>query len=110
LRNALCKVRRQHAETGPDLEHDVGLVELREAADHAEDVFVGEEVLPELLLRSRAHWAGEATGSQKAAVALASIRSPSSPTSSPRTCASVATVWTTFAGSFGRPRRGTGAR
>ena len=55
LRNALCKVRRQHAETGPDLEHDVGLVELREAADHAEDVFVGEEVLPELRLRSRAH-------------------------------------------------------
>ena len=55
LRNALGKVRRQHAETGADFQHDVGLFELREAADHAEDVLVGEEVLPELLLRSRAH-------------------------------------------------------
>ena len=32
------------------------------------------------------------------------------PASSPRAAASAATVWTTFAGSFGRPRSGCGAR
>ena len=40
---------------------------------------------------------------EKAAVAFASIRAASSSASSPRAAASAATVWTTWAGSFGLP-------
>ena len=95
---------REHAQAGPDLEHDVLRAELGEALDHAEDVLVDEEVLAELLLGTDAH------GNPKAAAALASMRAASSPASSPRTSASAATVCTTCAGSFGRPRTGCGAR
>ena len=51
VRDALGEVARQHAEARADLEHDVVGRELGEAADHAEDVLVDEEVLAELLLR-----------------------------------------------------------
>ena len=95
---------REDAEAGSDLQHDVVAAELGEAIDHAEDVLVGEEVLAELLLRADAH------GRRKAAVAFASMRATSSDGSSPRARASAATVWTTCAGSFGRPRTGCGAR
>ena len=78
-----------------------------EPADHPEDVLVDEEVLAELFLRPRS-WAP--LHSPKAAVALASIRAASSSGSSPRASASVASVWTTFAGSLGLPRTGCGAR
>ena len=101
---AVGEARRQHAEAGTDLEHDVLWAELGETLDHAEDVLVGEEVLAELLLRADAH------GRRKAAAALASMRAASSLASSPRASASAATVWTTCAGSFGRPRTGCGAR
>ena len=80
-------------------------LELGEPADHAEQVLVDQEVLAELLLRG-----GPAHASPKAALALASSCAASSAASSPRASASAATVWTTFAGSFGRPRLGCGAR
>ncbi len=51
-RDAVGEVVRQYAEAGTDLEDDVVLVELREPADHAENVLVDEEVLPERLLRA----------------------------------------------------------
>ena len=51
-RDALGEVAGEDAEARPDLEHDVVRVELGEAADHAEDVLVDEEVLAELLLRT----------------------------------------------------------
>jgi hypothetical protein len=49
--DAVCEVASEHAETGPDLEHDVVRLEPGQPADHAEDVLVDEEVLAELLLR-----------------------------------------------------------
>ena len=97
---AIGEAAGEDAEAGPDLEHDVVVVELGQSLDHAEDVLVDEKVLAELLLRANAH------GRRNAAAALASIRATSSAGSSPRTSASAATVWTTFAGSFGRPRTG----
>src|SRR5262249_38100116 len=78
-------------------------LEIGEALDHAEDVLVGEEVLAELLLRDDRH-------RPKAALAFVSIRAASSSASTPRTSASVASVWTTYAGSFVRPRSACGAR
>ena len=56
----------QDAEPRPDLEHDVGAVELGEPLDHAEDVLVDQEVLAERLPRRDAH-------SPKTASAFASI-------------------------------------
>ena len=53
---------RQHADAGADLEHDVVRRELGEAADHAEDVLVHEEVLAERLLRTGDHSQTEALG------------------------------------------------
>ena len=53
VRDAVGEIAREHAEAGADLEHDVVRRELGEAADHAEDVLVDEEVLAELLLRGR---------------------------------------------------------
>src|ERR671935_234255 len=104
-RDAVGEIGGQDPEPRTDLEHDVLRRELREAADHAEDVLVDEEVLPELLLGER-----EPHESEKAAAAFASSRAASSAGSSPRASASATTVWTTFAGSFGRPRRGWGLR
>src|SRR5262249_44728338 len=124
--DAVGEIGRQDAKPGADLEYHVGRVELGESPDHRENVLVGEEVLPELPLRPRAQRAlgiggtsrfprtpspaplsltgGFAAGSAKAEVAFASIRAASSGASSPRTSASAATVYTTCAGSFGRPR------
>src|SRR5688500_13404838 len=104
MARAVGEIAGQDAETGADLERDVPGVELGEPADHAEDVLVGEEVLAEPLLRNHRH------GREKAAVAFASMRAASSAASSPRAAASAATVWTTWAGSFGLPRNGCGAR
>src|ERR687887_632977 len=104
-RDAVGEIGGQDPEPRTDLEHDVLRRELREAADHAEDVLVDEEVLPELLLGER-----EPHESENAAAAFASSRAASSAGSSPRASASAATVWTTFAGSFGRPRRSWGLR
>src|SRR4029450_3977298 len=103
------QVDGQDAEPRPDLEHNVRRVEPGESTDDAEDVLVGEKVLSELPPRPCAHGEGVATDSAKAAVAFASMRAATSAVSSPRTSARAATVWTTLAGSFGLPRRGTGA-
>ena len=104
--DTLGEVAGQDAEAGADLEHDVVLLELREAPNHAEDVLVHQEVLAEISVRRdrKLH------GSEKAAAAFAEMRSASSPASSPRAFASSATVRTMFAGSLGRPRRAWGAR
>ena len=98
---------RQRTEARADLEGDVRRAELGEAGDDAEDVVVGEEVLPEGLLRRRpAHGAGR----PKAALALLSISCSSVATSSPAQRARTARVWSTLAGSFRLPRSGCGAR
>ena len=57
VRGALGEVLRQHAEPAPDLEHDVGGVELGGATDHVEDVGVDQEVLAELAVRPHAELA-----------------------------------------------------
>ena len=104
--NALRQIVGQNSEAGADLEHDVVLLELREAPDHPEDVLVDEEVLAEVAIR----FDRELHGSEKAAAAFAAICAPSSSGSARRIFASSWTVRTTFAGSFGRPRRACGAR
>ena len=98
--DAIREVAREHAQSGTDLEHDVLRGELRQPPDHADEVLVDEEVLPERLLRRHGH------GKPKAAIAFASILAAKSPGSSPRAAASAITVWTTWAGSFCRPRTG----
>ena len=105
--DSLRQVARQNAEPGADLEDDVIRGERREAAGDSEDVVVGEEVLAELAIRRHRV---AAHGSSKASAAFDSICRPSSATSSPRASASIVYVWTTLAGSFGRPRTGWGAR
>src|SRR5438132_665911 len=102
--DSLGEVTGEHSLPGPDLEHDVFRPELREPADHLEDVRVAQEVLPVRLLGPRAH------GSEKHSVAFRSICCSSSAGSARRARARAASVWTTFAGSFRRPRTGCGAR
>ena len=64
--DAVGEVAGEYAQPRPDLQDDVGRVELGQSPDHAEDVLVDEEVLAELLLRDDGH-------SPNAALALASI-------------------------------------
>ena len=104
-RDPVGEEARQDAAARADLEHDVVRRELGEPPDHAEDVLVDEEVLAELLLRRDVLTAGRSSARRSRRSARAS-----SSASSPRASASAARVWTTFAGSFGRPRRGCGAR
>ena len=87
--DAIREVARQNSHSGTDLQDDVVWSECCEPADDAEDVLVCEEVLPQLLLGTRAH------GSENTSRAFASMRRASSAASSPRVCASAATVWTT---------------
>src|SRR6266508_4142394 len=101
--NSLGEKARQDAAARPDLEHDVARRELGEPLDHAQDVLVDEEVLPKLLLGSQGH-------KPKQRAAFASICAASSAASALRARAKATTMCTTFAGSFGRPRRGSGAR
>src|SRR5262245_9979468 len=101
--DAVGEEAREDAEARPDLQNNVRRLELGEALDHAEDVLVDEEVLAELLLGTDAH-------SPKQRAAFASICSASSASSALRARARAATVYTTFAGSFGLPRLGSGAR
>ena len=105
-RDSLGEVFGQNPQAGPDLEHDVVRVELGEPPDDAEDVVVDEEVLSELAVGCdrKLH------GSENAAAAFPVICAPRSAASTPRTLASASRVSTTFAGSFGRPRRACGAR
>ena len=78
-------------------------IERGEAADHAEDVVVGEEVLAERLLRGDAH--GERPEARTRWPRSQSIRPARRAASSPRASARTATVRRTFAGSFGEPRK-----
>ena len=102
--SAIGEVAREHPETGADLENDVVGSELAQTPDDAEDVLVDEEVLAERLLRRDGH------GNPKAAAAFACVAAASSANVSPRASASAAIVWTTWPGSFRRPRTGCGAR
>ena len=49
--------RREHAEPGPDLEHDVARRQIRKSLDHGEQVAIDQEVLAECLLRADGHHA-----------------------------------------------------
>src|SRR5205814_6812531 len=80
--NALREVAREYAEAGADLEDDVVGLELGQAADHAEDVLVDEEVLAEALLRRDVH-----PGKAKHSVAVRSICRSSSARFSRGSCA-----------------------
>src|SRR6266545_854953 len=104
-RDSLGEVRGQHAEPGTDLEHDVVGAQLRETPDYAQNVGIDQKMLAELFVGSDPPQRGE-----NAASALRSIWAPSSSGSSLRASARAATVYTTFAGSLGLPRRGWGAR
>ena len=84
------EIPREHTEAGTDLEHDVVRRELCQPADHAEDVLVDEKVLAEPLLRRDVH-----AGSAKHSAAFSSICRSSLCGSSPRACASAASVCTT---------------
>ena len=87
VRDALGEIARQHAEPGADLEHDVVGLELGEAADHAEDVLVDEEVLAELLLRRDVHAAVRSTRSVALDLPLELGGSSFAPPQAPRACA-----------------------
>src|SRR5262245_9087282 len=94
----------ENTETRADLDHDVRSIEPRHSLDDAQDVLVDEEMLAERLLRLDGH------GNRKAAAAFACVAAASSSAATPRASASVRTVCTTLAGSFGRPRTGCGLR
>ena len=95
---------REDAEARADLEHDVVRARASASRSITPRMFSStRKCWPSLLLRDDGH-------SPKAAVAFASICAASSAASSPRASASAASVWTTYAGSFGRPRTGCGAR
>jgi len=79
-------VTREHAESRPDLEHDVGGREIAHPLDHAEDVLVDEEMLAQRLLGLDGH------ARPNALAAFACIRAASSVSSSPRVSASLRIV------------------
>src|SRR4029079_19705583 len=91
---AVGEVAGQDPEPRADLEDDVAAVELADPADLAEYVLVDEEVLAEHAVGDDREAGHERP---KAAVAFASIRASSTCGSSPRTSASVVSVWTTCA-------------
>ena len=104
-RDALGEVAGEDAEARADLEHDVAGLELGEPADHAEDVLVDEEVLAELLLAGGRSQQPEGGGGVRLDLRLELGRVLAARRRERRrACAS------TFAGSFGRPRTGCGAR
>src|SRR4029077_5018619 len=90
----------------------------REPLDHAEQVVVDQEVLPEARVgaeselrqtRERDLTRG-AHGRAKTRAAFASTFSASASASTPRIAATALSVSSTYAGRFGLPRCGTGAR
>src|SRR5215471_5885457 len=99
--DTLGEVARQHAEPRPHLEHDVVRLESCEPADHAENVLVDEEVLPEVLTRRDGH-------SPNTRFAFSSICAARASRLAPRICASASYVCRTNAGSFRLPRTGCG--
>ena len=117
VRDALGKVLREHTQAAADLQHDVLRGQLGSAADHAEDVRVDQEVLPEVVVGTHAKlahppqtrldegagWlvgliARRSTTSHGAhaqpntRAALRSTVAPSSPAETPRSSARKATV------------------
>ena len=102
MSDAVGEVLREHTEARADLERDVAGLEFCEAADHAEDVRIGEEVLSKRLLRDDAH--GD-EGRNRVGLDLGG-----QPVGSTARTPQARDVWTTNAGSFRRPRTGCGAR
>src|SRR5207248_11331373 len=103
LRDGLGQVARQDTEPGADLEHHVARVELRETADHAQDVRVDQKVLAQALARCDRH-------RPNTRVAFVWICVSRSPRLIPRRSASTSYVCRTNPGSFRRPRTACGAR
>ena len=100
VRDAFREVTSEDSEARPDLEDDVIGLEIAHPSDDAEDVLVDEEVLAQSLLRRDAH------GSRNAVAAFAWVCVASISIGSPRSSASVRSVCTTFAGSFGSAAHG----
>ena len=94
--DALGEVAREHALPGADLEHDVVRAELGEPPDH----------LRGCSRSTRKCWPYSFFTDRSMRSRCRSICRSSSAGSSPRACASAASVWTTFAGSFGLPAHG----
>ncbi len=100
----------EHAEAAADLEHDVLTGQLGGAVDHAEDVGVDEEVLPEVPVGPHSELAHPAETGLDGSVrhgdhhqpntraALHSTMAPSSDAEIPLSSAMNLTVWTTKAG------------
>ena len=93
---------------GPTSRTTSPALERREAVDDAEHVPVDEEVLPECLLRRDRGSRASSPNARSRRSRRGTPRASSTPT--PRTSASVESVWRTCIGSFGRPRTGCGAR
>src|SRR5207244_2746728 len=94
LRDPLGQVGGEDAEPRADLEHDVLGTELREAADHAEEVLVDEEVLAELLLgRREPH--GSATPKRSELEKQCRTTVAAKASSAAAVSSSAARVWTT---------------
>src|SRR5262249_55212814 len=109
-RDLWCDPFRQGPAPAADFEHDVRVDEFRLAHDHVEQVGIGEEVLSEPARRTRRRPESPGHDQPKTLAALASPMRSSSPYGPPRTRASRSAVITTFAGWFGFPRTGCGAR
>ena len=73
----LGQIGSENAEPGPDLEHAVVGVQLGQAPDNAEQVFIDQKVLAELLLGDETR---SGHGRRKAVRVLAAVRSASSAT------------------------------
>ena len=105
VRRALGEVLRQHAEAAADLEHDVVGAQLRRPRDHAEQVRVDQEVLPQVahgadaegLQAAQARLRRELAHQPNRRAAFASTACSSSAYSMPRRSAMKRAVWTTNA-------------
>ena len=103
VRAAPGEARRERADARADLERDVVGRERRQPLDHAEQVVVDEEVLPELAIGPQAELgqpgerdlARRAHGRAKTRAAFASTCAASSPASTPRIAATARSVSST---------------
>src|SRR5262249_35172755 len=116
--------RGQRAEPWPDLEHDVVRPDPAPANGEVRQVLVEQEVLAEVRVRADAVLGEQPPGpgprgplglgahpcQPKARAAFVVVRASMAARAVPRRPARNRSVWATYSGRFGRPRRGTGAR
>ncbi len=112
VRDPLGEVLGEHAQAAADLQHDILVPQLGGALDHAEDVRVDQEVLPQLAVgadpelphpaQAGLDWCGrvhhEPTHQPNTRAALRSTIASSSANDTPRSSAMNAAVWATNAG------------